>query len=70
MRDDSSPPTPADVEVHACGHSAGAIFHASFLPVLVGEGVSVSSLHLLAPAVNLPTFKSKLAPLAGRGSEP
>ena len=57
----------ADVEVHACGHSAGAIFHASFLPVLVGEGVSVSSLHLLAPAVNLPTFKSKLAPLAGRG---
>ena len=27
---------------------------------LVGEGVSVSSLHLLAPAVNLPTFKSKL----------
>jgi hypothetical protein len=57
----------ADVDVHACGHSAGAIFHAAFLPVLVGEGVGVSSLHLLAPAVNLPTFKSKLAPLAGRG---
>jgi hypothetical protein len=56
-----------NIEVHACGHSAGAIFHSFFLPVLVEAGAPVSSLSLLAPAVNVPTFKSKLAPLAGKG---
>ena len=39
----------ADVEVHACGHSAGAIFHAFFLPALVEAKVNVASLALLAP---------------------
>jgi hypothetical protein len=57
----------ADVKIHACGHSAGAIFHAFFLPALAATGAKVSSLHLLAPAVNIPTFKSMLAPLAGQG---
>lgn len=57
----------ADIDVHAIGHSAGAIFHSFFLPVLTRPGVSVKSLHLLAPAVNIPTFKEHLAPLAGTG---
>ena len=57
----------ADMEVHACGHSAGAIFQAFFLPPLVKAGVPVASLSLLAPAVNIPTFKSTLLPLAGKG---
>ena len=56
-----------DAEVHACGHSAGAIFHSFFLPPLVKAGVPVASLSLLAPAVNIPTFKSALLPLAGKG---
>ena len=56
--------------MHACGHSAGAIFHAFFLPALVKAGASVQSLALLAPAVNVPTFKSTLVPLAGKGLGP
>lgn len=40
-----------EVEVHAAGHSAGAIFHAWFLPCALALGVPrVRSLHLLAPA--------------------
>jgi hypothetical protein len=58
-----------DCEVHTCGHSAGAIFHAFFVPVLVNEGVQVKSLHFLAPAVNIPTFSSHLMGLAGHGLE-
>jgi hypothetical protein len=56
-----------DIDVHAIGHSAGAIFHAFFLPVLVKAGVPLTSLHLLAPAVNIPTFNANLAPLSGNG---
>src|SRR5262249_39962402 len=59
-----------DVQAHACGHSAGAIFHAFFLPALVKAGAPVQSLALLAPAVNVPTFKSTLVPLAGKGLGP
>ncbi len=55
------------IQVHACGHSAGAIFQAHFLPVLIGEGATLQSLHLLAPAVTLPTFASTIMPLAGQG---
>src|SRR5262249_29210823 len=57
----------ADVEVHAVGHSAGVIFHAFFLPPLVSAGAPVASLSMLAPAVNIPTFKANLVPLAGEG---
>ncbi len=56
-----------DMQIHACGHSAGAIFQAFFLPALVKAGGAVSSLALLAPAVNVPTFKSMLVPLNGKG---
>jgi len=59
-----------DVEIHACGHSAGAIFHSFFLPALVKEGATIASLHLLAPAVNIPTFKSTVVPLCGKGVGP
>jgi hypothetical protein len=57
----------ADIEVHACGHSAGAIFQAFFTPALIDHGVKLSTLSLLAPAVNVPTFSARLAPLAGQG---
>ncbi len=60
----------SDVEIHACGHSAGAIFHSFFVPELVKAGAPVASLYLLAPAVNVPTFKSTLAPLSGKGVGP
>lgn len=57
------------VQLHALGHSAGSIYHCHFLPLLLeliqqrnlGAGVSVESLHLLAPAVRLDTFEDHLA---------
>jgi hypothetical protein len=62
----------ADMELHAVGHSAGAIFHAFFLPTLLdlkpGAGVpplKVKSLHFLAPACTTTLFESKLKPRIG-----
>lgn len=56
-----------DVEVHAAGHSAGAIFHAHFIPCALARGVPrVHSLHLLAPALRVDLFQQQLAPRVGR----
>ncbi len=52
---------PNTVELHAVGHSAGAIFHAHFLPAALGLGVPpFESLQFLAPAVDVDTFKQNL----------
>lgn len=61
-----------DMEIHGLGHSAGAIFHSHFLPVLLEPSttagpVEVQSLHLLAPAVTTALFKSNLKDLVGAG---
>jgi hypothetical protein len=62
-----------EIEFHALGHSAGAIFHSHFLPVLVSQRpagvpqVSVRTLHMLAPAVTGDLFKESLKPLIGSG---
>jgi Clostripain family len=62
-----------EIEFHALGHSAGAILHSYFLPVLVSQRptgvpqVSVRTLHLLAPAVTSDLFKERLKPLIGTG---
>ena len=62
-----------EIEFHALGHSAGAIFHAFFLPLLVGQRppgvppVDVRTLHLLAPALTTELFKARLQKLAGQG---
>ena len=62
-----------DIEFHALGHSAGAIFHAFFLPLLVGQRppgvppVDVRTLHLLAPALTTELFKTRLQKLTGQG---
>ena len=61
------------LELHAIGHSAGAIFHAHFLPLLTSQKVpagtppiSVQSLHFLAPAATNALFKKRLMPIIGR----
>ena len=62
-----------EIEFHAAGHSAGAILHSHFLPLLVSQpangapAVSVSSLQLLAPAITVENFKTRLQPLVGSG---
>ena len=49
------------VELHAVGHSAGAIFHCHFLPLARQLGVpTFASAHFLAPAVRVDTFKERL----------
>lgn len=58
------------IELHAAGHSAGSIFHAHFLPrVVANGGPKFKSLHLLAPAVRVDTFKRRLLPLIGSSIE-
>lgn len=55
------------IEVHAVGHSAGAIFHSYFLPAALDEGLkSVSTAHFLAPAVRVDTFQKHLASHIGK----
>ena len=61
------------IEFHALGHSAGAIFHAFFLPLLVAQKpagvppVDVRTLQLLAPASSADLFKKRLKTLIGQG---
>jgi Caspase domain/N-acetylmuramoyl-L-alanine amidase len=51
-----------DIELHAIGHSAGSIFHCYFLPIARKLGVpTFTSVHFLAPAVRVDTFKERLA---------
>ncbi|MEO7401547.1 MAG: caspase family protein [Polaromonas sp.] len=55
-----------DIELHAVGHSAGAIFLCHFLPVAHELKVpTFTTAHFLAPAVRVDTFKERLAPVIG-----
>ncbi len=62
-----------EIEFHALGHSAGAIFHGHFLPLLVSQrptgvrAVDVRTLHFLAPAITTDLFKTRLKALIGSG---
>jgi hypothetical protein len=59
---------PGAVELHAVGHSAGAIFQASFLPAALHQGTPpFRGLYLLAPAVRVDLFLERLAPVLGAG---
>ncbi|HEY2223059.1 caspase family protein [Actinomycetospora sp.] len=55
-----------DLELHAVGHSAGAIFHRYFLArAQTVEVPPFRSLSLLAPAITIETFKDGLISLIG-----
>ena len=62
-----------EIEYHAVGHSAGSIFHAFFLPLLVAQHpagaprVDVRTLHFLAPAMTTDLFAAQLKALIGSG---
>lgn len=57
---------PGAVELHAVGHSAGAIFHADLLPPAFALGVpAFRSLCLLAPAIRVDRFRERLEPHLG-----
>ncbi len=55
--------TDRPVELHAVGHSAGAIFHSWFVPAVVARpGTSFKTLSLLAPAIRVDDFLQRLMP--------
>lgn len=57
-----------NIELHAVGHSAGSIFHSYFIPAALDlDTPSFKSVHFLAPAVQVDTFKIKLAGRIGNG---
>ncbi len=49
-------------EIHIVAHSAGAIFLAYALETLLGIGIPVKTIQLMAPAVSLDLFKEKYVP--------
>ena len=52
---------PGAITVHAAGHSAGSIFHSHLVPAILTAGVpAVASLDLLAPAIRVEEFKSRV----------
>ncbi len=57
------------IELHAVGHSAGAIFHSWFLPdaVQLGSG-PFTSVHFLAPAITVDGFIRRLAGNLGQNA--
>lgn len=53
-------------ELHAVGHSAGAVLHAHLVPAAaVRAGAAFETLSLLAPAVRVDEFKARILPLMG-----
>ena len=59
---------PGKIELHSVSHSAGAIFHSYFIPAALDFGVpKFRSVHFLAPAVRVDTFKTELAGRIGNG---
>ncbi len=55
-----------NVELYALGHSAGACFHSWFIPTALDLGVpGFKELYLLAPAITVQEFETRLAPLIG-----
>jgi len=64
----------AEMEIHAVGHSAGAIFHSHFVPALLAQApaagvppLQVKTLHLLAPACSTALFNATLKDRVGKG---
>ena len=57
-----TPPPGKQISLHTVGHSAGAIFHAHYIPALIDHGLTIDSLAFLAPAIRSDLFKSQLLP--------
>ena len=59
-----TPPAGANITLHAVGHSAGAIFHSYFVPLVHAEtGRTFQTVDFLAPAVRVDEFKQTLWPM-------
>jgi hypothetical protein len=49
-------------ELHVVGHSAGSIFAAHLLPLLVESGLPLATFQLMAPAIRVDQFKALVYP--------
>ncbi|HBG06593.1 MAG: peptidase C1 [Geobacteraceae bacterium GWC2_58_44] len=58
---------PKEVEIHIVGHSAGAIFHAPLIDMLVQKGRSIKTCTLWAPACTVKLFKQSYLPSIENG---
>jgi hypothetical protein len=57
---------PGKVELHAIGHSAGAVFHSYFIPAVVAnQRAQFATMQFLAPAVRVDGFAERLLGLMG-----
>jgi hypothetical protein len=63
-----SPPGGKTISLHAVGHSAGAILHSHFVPMLIDQGINVETVAFLAPAVRIDLFRQMLLPRIAAGS--
>ena len=57
----------AGAELHLVGHSAGCIFHAHLIPLLMELGLPIKTLTLFAPASTIELFKKNVLPHVGAG---
>ncbi|MGH6960916.1 MAG: C1 family peptidase, partial [Dongiaceae bacterium] len=58
------------VELHVVAHSAGSIFAAHAMEIMLQIGVPLTSFQMLAPAITVELFKSTILPLVKRGRCP
>jgi len=57
-------------ELHIVGHSAGSIYAAYALPLLLEVGVTIASLQFMAPAITIDLFKGLMLSYLDRGQCP
>jgi pimeloyl-ACP methyl ester carboxylesterase len=57
-------------ELHVVGHSAGSIFAAYAIKLLIGLGINFKSLQFMAPAITVELFKEQLMPHIASGDCP
>ncbi|MCO6418225.1 hypothetical protein JYK14_18945 [Siccirubricoccus sp. KC 17139] len=57
-------------ELHVVAHSAGSIYAAHAMQLLLDSGVPLASLHLMAPAITVELFNATLRPLIEAGKCP
>ena len=57
-------------ELHIVGHSAGSIYAAYALPLLLNVGVTIASVQFMAPAITIDLFKRLMLPCVQSGQCP
>lgn len=62
--------TRASLELHVVGHSAGSIFAAYALPLLLRAGIKLRTLQFMAPAITVELFGRLVLPLVASGRCP